>query len=217
MTTLLIDGAAPVRTVALAEGPQVLGHATLPGGRASPWFQAIESLLTGASLDRTAVSRIAVCLGPGSYTGIRGTLAIAQGWHLARGTPVLGLASPDVLAHTAWRAGRRGRLVVVIDAQRGEFYLAGYELSPEAAHETMPLRLATREEALVHLRDRTPHCVGPDAAAIALGGETLIPSAVALAELAARATVVVADPGRLEPIYLRATSFVKAPPARNVV
>ena len=73
---------------------------------------------------------IAVGLGPGSYTGIRVAISMAQGWQLARGVKLLGVSSAECLAAQAQAEKIFGRVNVVIDAQRNEFYLATYEISP---------------------------------------------------------------------------------------
>src|SRR3989442_349897 len=54
-------------------------------------FALIQSALQEARQEREAISCVAVGLGPGSYTGIRAAISIAQGWELARGVRVLGL------------------------------------------------------------------------------------------------------------------------------
>lgn len=74
------------------------------------------------------IDAIAVGLGPGSYTGIRSALAIAQGWYLARGVMAIGVSSAEAIAFEAWRNDLRGPVEVVIDAQRGEVYSVVYEL-----------------------------------------------------------------------------------------
>ena len=76
---------------------------------------------------------IAVGLGPGSYTGIRAAIAMAQGWQLARGVKLLGVSSAEALAAQAQAENIFGRVNLVIDAQRGEFYLATWEISGGAA------------------------------------------------------------------------------------
>jgi len=60
----------------------------------------IESVLREAGLEREQIDVIAVGLGPGSYTGIRTALSIAQGWQLARGVKLLGISSAGVSCST---------------------------------------------------------------------------------------------------------------------
>ena len=45
----------------------------------------IEDVLARSQMEREQIEVLAVGLGPGSYTGIRVALSMAQGWQLARG------------------------------------------------------------------------------------------------------------------------------------
>ena len=45
----------------------------------------VEEALAEANCRREEIGALAVGLGPGSYTGIRGAIALAQGWQLGRG------------------------------------------------------------------------------------------------------------------------------------
>jgi len=64
---------------------------------------------------------IAVGLGPGSYTGVRAAIALAQGWQLAREIKLLGVSSVEAIAVQAQAEKIFGRVNVVMDAQRNEF------------------------------------------------------------------------------------------------
>ena len=104
-----------------------------------------------------------------------------------------------------------GRVNVVVDAQRGEFYLATWEISETARTEISPLKIGTAGE--IDSRQRAGEIfVGPEM------GRTLFPAAAMVAWLAANRNDSIADAdGYLEPIYLREINFVKAPTARNLV
>jgi tRNA threonylcarbamoyladenosine biosynthesis protein TsaB len=174
----------------------------------------VEDALRAAQLDRAQIECLAISLGPGSYTGIRSAIALAQGWQLACGVKLLGLSSAECLAAQAQDEGIYGRVHVVIDAQRGEFYLAGYDLSAEARREVEPLRLATLPEVRVCVQAGGA-LIGPEAASLFAGSRGLFPRAATLGRLAWGRTDFV--PGEaLVPIYLRQTQFVKAPPPRIV-
>ena len=67
-------------------------------------------------MNRWLMGLIAVGLGPGSYTGIRAAIAVAQGWQLARGIKLLGINSVECLAAQAQAGKIFGRVNVVIDA-----------------------------------------------------------------------------------------------------
>lgn len=78
-----------------------------------------------------AVERIAVGVGPGTFTGLRVGVATARGLALSRGLPVTGINTLDALARgLAQPAGERERLVVQ-DARRGEVCAALYSAAGE--------------------------------------------------------------------------------------
>src|SRR5580658_1310490 len=106
----------------------------------------VEEALRQARCEREEIETLAVGLGPGSYTGIRGAIALAQGWQLGRGVSVIGLGSVECLAAGAEREKIFGPVNIIIDAQREEFYLARYEIGPGVWRETEALRLASMAE-----------------------------------------------------------------------
>ena len=174
----------------------------------------IETALDAAGLERENIDCLAVGLGPGSYTGIRSAIALAQGWQLARGTKILGISSVESLAAQARVEKTYGRVNVVIDAQRNEFYLVRYELSAAGCREVTPLRLAGREEILALARAGET-VLGPEVTSEWSAGRQLFPDAAMVGQLAWQRKDFV--PGeRLEPIYLRETRFVRAPPPRII-
>ena len=172
----------------------------------------IESALRAAGVEREQIECIAVGLGPGSYTGVRSAIALAQGWQLALGVKLLGISSAAVLAGAARASGLTGRVAVVIDALRGEFYSASYELTADSTREVAPLRLLKRE-AVEALAVGGELLVSPDAKCPFAGARLLSPAAGELGRLAAARSDF--QPGeKLEPIYLRETTFVKALPPK---
>jgi tRNA threonylcarbamoyl adenosine modification protein YeaZ len=174
----------------------------------------VEDALRQAQLERAQIECLVVGLGPGSYNGIRLAIALAQGWQLARPVKLLGISTAECLAAEARAEGIFGRVQVVIDAQRGEFYLAGYDLSAEMSREIEPLRLATLPEVQA-CHQAGGIIIGPEVTNWFPGSRVLLPRATTLGRLVQGRTEFV--PGeKLEPIYLRATQFVKAPPPRIV-
>ena len=174
----------------------------------------VEAALAKAQVTRESIECIAVGLGPGSYTGIRASISLAQGWQLARGIKLIGVSSVECLAAQAQSEGLRGPVSFVIDAQRNEFYLARYEISADGSHVTEALRLATREEVQKRL-DAGDALLGPEAAQWFPEARDRFPDAATLAKLAAQRHEYVSG-DKLEPIYLREVSFVKAPPPRSL-
>ena len=214
MKILALEFSSAQRSVALVVDGQVRGRAQETGTRESRALSLIESALSAAGLERETVDCLAVGLGPGSYGGIRSAIALAQGWQLARGTKTLGISSVESLAAQARMEKIHGVVNILIDAQRNEFYLARYEISASSRREVTPLRLAGREEILALVRAGET-ILGPDVTGEWSTARLLFPDAAMVGQLASRRTDFV--PGeQLEPIYLRETRFVKAPPPRII-
>jgi tRNA threonylcarbamoyladenosine biosynthesis protein TsaB len=207
MTILAFEFSSEQRSVALARDGIVLSGAMEAGGyRVTNAFGLVEKVLAAAQISREEIEVVAVGLGPGSYTGIRAAIAVAQGWQLARGVKLIGVSSAECLAAQAQAEKIFGRVNVVIDAQRGEFYLAGWEISEPGRQEISPLKIVAGTE--IEARKAAGEvCVGPEMERV------LFPSAATAARLAAGRTDFVAGEN-LEPVYLREVSFVKAPPGR---
>ena len=208
MTILALEFSSARRSVALARGGRVLAEAfEQSAGRGTNVFGLIEKVLAAAKISREEIETMAVGLGPGSYTGIRGAIAVAQGWQLARGVKLLGVSSVESLAAQAQAEKIFGRLNLVVDAQRNEFYLATWEVADARCMEISPLKIVSAAE-IEALKAKGEICAGPDMQ------QGVFPSAAAVAGRALGRTDFL--PGeKLEPIYLRETSFVKMPATRD--
>ncbi|HZF00979.1 MAG TPA: tRNA (adenosine(37)-N6)-threonylcarbamoyltransferase complex dimerization subunit type 1 TsaB [Methylomirabilota bacterium] len=217
MTILALEFSSGQRSVAVANGNSVLSEAVETGGRNTAAFGMIERVLAEAKIEREQIDAIAVGLGPGSYTGIRSAIAIAQGWQLARKIKLLGVSSAEAIAAQAQSEKIFGDVNVVVDAQRGEIYLARYEISEEAVKEIGPLRIANPLDCgdmsplskRGHVRALQNIFIGPEATKWFPAGKVIFPRAAAVARLAAGRSDFISSE-KLEPIYLRETSFVKA-------
>jgi tRNA threonylcarbamoyladenosine biosynthesis protein TsaB len=215
MTMLALEFSSDRRSVAVARDGVVLAEAVQhTESRATAAFALIEKVLADGKILREEIEMIAVGLGPGSYTGIRAAIALAQGWQLATGVKLLGLSSAEVIAAQAQAEGFTGTASVVVDAQRNEFYVARYEISPSACREIEPLRIAVLAE--VQAREAAGEMlIGPEVTRWFASGKIISPHAATLARLAAARNDFVSGE-KLEPIYLRETAFVKAPPLRVI-
>lgn len=177
-------------------------------------FDLIESALQAAARRREDIEVLAIGIGPGSYTGIRVAIALAQGWHLATDAKLLGISSVECMAAQIAIQEKEGQFQIVVDAQRGEFYRASYLAESGRAQVVTPLQIVTRAE-VEHHASAGELIVGPEVTRWFPHGREVFPSAATLAQLAAsRLDFVTAE--NLTPIYLRETTFVKAPPPRRL-
>src|ERR1700744_1265830 len=130
MITLALEFSSERRSVAIARDGKILAEAAEQNSsRGTNAFALIENVLAESKIAREEIEAIVVGLGPGSYTGIRATISIAQGWQLAREIKLLGINSAEVLAAQAHAEKIFGRVSVVIDAQRNEFYVETDEIA----------------------------------------------------------------------------------------
>ena len=212
MKILALEFSSPQRSVTVAHAGRVLSEAIETGGRGTNALGMIEVALREAKLEREQIECVVVGLGPGSYTGIRAAIALAQGWQLARGIKLHGISSVEAIAVQAQAEKIFGRMNVVIDAQRNELYLATHEITAGGRKEIEPLRIVP----LAEIQSRASAgaiIVGPEVTRWFTTGRVLFPRAAALAQMAASRSDF--EPGEnLVPIYLRETNFVKAPPPR---
>ncbi|HWX21248.1 MAG TPA: tRNA (adenosine(37)-N6)-threonylcarbamoyltransferase complex dimerization subunit type 1 TsaB [Candidatus Binatia bacterium] len=214
MKILALEFSSPQRSVAVTAPGAPAAEVVETGSSSTRALGMIDTALHQAQLEREQIDCLAIGLGPGSYNGIRTAIALAQGWQLARGVKLLGLSSAECLAAQAHGEGITGPVTVVIDAQRNELYLANYEISATGWREIKPLRLAILAEVQEDQKNRGT-LVGPEVTKWFPSGRVIFPRAETLARLALGRTDF--SPGeKIEPIYLRETKFLKAPPPRVV-
>jgi tRNA threonylcarbamoyladenosine biosynthesis protein TsaB len=210
MKILAVEFSSESRSAAVLRDGRLLGHAAETGGRRA--IGLVEQALQKAGCEREEIETLAVGLGPGSYTGIRGAIALAQGWQLGRDVQIVGISSVECLAARAEVESIFGAVNIVVDAQRNEFYLARYQIEPGARRLVEPLRLAAQAEVEKYFV-AGEKIVGPDLLTWFPQAIQLYPDAAVLGSLATgRADFVPGE--KLEPIYLRETAFKKAPPLR---
>jgi len=219
MKTLALEFSSAERTAAIldvnSQGTlECLAQTCESGLTTANAFAMIESALSEANLQREDIEQIAVGLGPGSYTGIRASIAIAQGWSLAAKIKLQGISSAEALIRRARREGFRGSLVIAFDAQRGEFHEATIDLDADQSAESPVFNQVDAD--LLQAREREGITIaGPGIARKLEAGKDLYPDAreVGLLALERRKWI---EAEKLEPVYLRETGFVKAPAPRVI-
>ncbi|BDA87070.1 tRNA (adenosine(37)-N6)-threonylcarbamoyltransferase complex dimerization subunit type 1 TsaB [Aureimonas sp. SA4125] len=109
-------------------GTRLLGMAApdIGRGHAEVLMGLVADILAGAGATYAALGKIAVVVGPGSFTGLRVGVAAAKGLALALAIPLVGASTLEILAEPHWHGN--GAVLAVNDAKRGEVYAALYGL-----------------------------------------------------------------------------------------
>src|SRR5580692_840903 len=138
---------------------QLIARETQPmkRGHAEALMPLIGRVMAEAGLAFTALDRIAVTTGPGSFTGLRVGLSAARGIALAADKPVVGVTTLTAYAAPVVSTNSAPPVIAAIDARHDQVYFqvvsgdGGALLSP---------RVAPIAEALAASRFGAPHLVG---------------------------------------------------------
>ena len=124
---LAIDTATQYISLALHDGDAIRAEQTWfsPNAHTVELAPAVRAILQQADLTTADLTAMAVSIGPGSYTGLRIGVALAKGIASARGLPLVGVGTLDVLA--AAQSHFNGGLIVVVQAGRGRVIAATYQ------------------------------------------------------------------------------------------
>jgi tRNA threonylcarbamoyladenosine biosynthesis protein TsaB len=180
------------RTIASVSEPMARGHQE----RLAPM---VEALMREAGLSMNAVDRVAVTVGPGSFTGLRVGLAFAKGLALALDRPIIGVGTLEALAASV---DDPGLIVAIVDARRDQAYWQAFRNSEPLS----PPQAWTVTDIVDWAVEHGPPgvLVGPGSGllasrfAAASAAPIVAPDPVAVARLAA-----VRQPARPQPLYLR--------------
>jgi tRNA threonylcarbamoyl adenosine modification protein YeaZ len=127
MRLLAIDTALDACSVGVADGDRLVTRSEAIGrGHAEVLMGLIAGALAEAGLAVSDVTRIAVTVGPGSFTGLRIGIAAARGLALVTGAEVVGIGTLAVHAEEARAARGAVPVLALIAAGRGEIYGAGF-------------------------------------------------------------------------------------------
>ena len=213
MRVLAIDTALEACSVAVLDTAhaeaRVQESLPMQRGHAEALMPLIERMLNRAELDVSALDRIAVTTGPGSFTGLRVGIAAARGIALASGKPAIGLSTLAAFAAPFIAADDTLPVVVAIDARHDHVYLQVF--GPGGRTVVAP-RVAPLREALRVSTAGAPRIIGTAANKLAAAwpSRERPPSAVEqrgapridwVARLGAAATDTSTPP---KPLYLRA-------------
>ncbi|BAF90702.1 glycoprotease [Azorhizobium caulinodans ORS 571] len=177
-------------------------------GHAEALIPIVEQVMRDAQVDFRALWRVAVTMGPGSFTGLRVGLSAARGFGLVAGCPVVGVTTLSALAAPYLALDDTLPVVSAIDARHGHVYM---QMFGAGGRTLIAPRIAAVKDAARSVAIGPVRLVGSGAALVAelwppkeelptVVETQVAPDVAWVARLGA-----VADPARAEPrpLYLR--------------
>ncbi|SCB39422.1 tRNA (adenosine(37)-N6)-threonylcarbamoyltransferase complex dimerization subunit type 1 TsaB [Rhizobium multihospitium] len=117
---------------------------TIGRGHAEHLMHVVDATLAKAGVALSAIERVVVTVGPGSFTGIRIGVAAARGFALSLNVPAVGVTTLEVMAATARQQNPGKSVLAAIDAKREEIYLQTFDANGSPLDEA---RAVTIDEA----------------------------------------------------------------------
>jgi tRNA threonylcarbamoyladenosine biosynthesis protein TsaB len=114
-------------------------------GHAEALMPLIARVMDEAQIEFAELDRVAVTVGPGSFTGLRVGIAAARGIALAAGKPAIGLSTLAGFAAPHIAENDKSTVVSVIDARHQHVYL---QIFGNGGRTLVPPRIAPLREAV---------------------------------------------------------------------
>jgi tRNA threonylcarbamoyladenosine biosynthesis protein TsaB len=219
MVVLGVDTATADAVVGVSADGQPLSESQIgPGPDGRPRHSQVLLPEIDRAVDRAGgwdrIDRIAIGIGPGSFTGLRIGISTARALAQARALPIAPVGSLAALARGIAASGRRGESLAlpVIDARRGEAFAALFEAD---GREVWPAFVAAPAELAERVRGMASPCLAAGDGALRFAAELKEAGAevpqpqdpvhrIAANQVCAAGEVASeASPDEIRPLYLR--------------
>jgi tRNA threonylcarbamoyladenosine biosynthesis protein TsaB len=158
---LAIETSGRTGSIAIALGEQMLSEAHFSGPmrHSAEIFPAVHKMLVRFSRKPKEIEHIYISVGPGSFTGLRIAVAFAKIMHLANAAKIIAVDTLDVIAANATdyikdlssvaptkeeeKVKNLNKIATILDAKRGQFFIAAYENEQNRWKKSMPDCLMT--------------------------------------------------------------------------
>ena len=224
MRILAIDTALAACSVCVmeegAQAPLLRNSQMMERGHAEALVPLLQKTIQALDGGLKSISKIAVCVGPGSFTGLRVGLSAARALGLAAGVPVVGVTSLSAYAAPHIMAGTTLSIATLIDARHGNAYCQC--VTGGGRMLIAPARMSVTEIMEILNRSGGVKVVGPGADLLrvdfsALGLQVFIEASDPAPDIAWIARLgLAADPSYAppDPLYLRAADATPQTHAR---
>jgi tRNA threonylcarbamoyladenosine biosynthesis protein TsaB len=130
---LALDTSTEACSVALWLGDHALSlDEVCPQQHSKRVLPMIQQLLSESGLSLSQLDGIVFGRGPGSFTGVRIGVGVAQGLAFGADLPVYGVSTLAAMAQAAQRLHGARQVVAAIDARMAEVYLAAFQTTDDS-------------------------------------------------------------------------------------
>ncbi len=147
---LALDTSTENCSVALLIGDKAYSRSEVaPRGHTSKILPMVDEVLNDASLTLDDIDVLAFGRGPGSFTGVRIGIGIAQGLAFGADLPMIGISTLKAMAQACYRIHGQGHAACAIDARMSEVYWGRYHRQENGDWVTVDEECVTPPQALV--------------------------------------------------------------------
>ncbi|MGN5050879.1 tRNA (adenosine(37)-N6)-threonylcarbamoyltransferase complex dimerization subunit type 1 TsaB [Aeromonas veronii] len=126
---LAVDTATEACSAALLVGDKLFSRwEEAPRDHTRKILPMVQAVLEDAGISLSDLDAIAFGRGPGSFTGVRIGISVAQGLAFGVGVPLIGISTLAAMAQGAYRLDGAEQVLTAIDARMNEVYFGRYEL-----------------------------------------------------------------------------------------
>ncbi|WP_421340851.1 tRNA (adenosine(37)-N6)-threonylcarbamoyltransferase complex dimerization subunit type 1 TsaB [Aeromonas veronii] len=126
---LAVDTATEACSAALLVGDKLFSRwEEAPRDHTRKILPMVQAVLEDAGISLSDLDAIAFGRGPGSFTGVRIGISVAQGLAFGAGVPLIGISTLAAMAQGAYRLDGVEQVLTAIDARMNEVYFGRYEL-----------------------------------------------------------------------------------------
>jgi tRNA threonylcarbamoyladenosine biosynthesis protein TsaB len=131
MKIVALGSSGTVATVAVVQDETVIAEYSMNYKKthSETLLPMLDEIKRNASIELEDIDAVAVCAGPGSFTGLRIGAATAKGLALALDKPIVPVPTCEGLAYNMW--GFDGIICPIVDARRGQVYTGIYRMKEE--------------------------------------------------------------------------------------
>lgn len=149
MIFLALDTSTEACSVALSYHGQLLAlDEVCPQQHSKRILPMVQQVLAEAGVSLNQLNGIVFGRGPGSFTGVRIGVSVAQGLAFGVDVPVYGVSTLAAMAQAATKLTAAKQVIAAIDARMAEVYLAAFALDAQGLMQPISPEIAAKPAAL---------------------------------------------------------------------